>query len=169
MRFFLCDFKGFYLAIPVDSVASLTIPFREVQRTVERDAKKGYVFFSLPHYFKRESEPIRHGIILKRHPRQALRITDARPGPQDIPPAVSKANRRILLVTAVEREEDMAPEDIRPLPRTLSLMKGLSFFTGIRFNGNDMILYVDPELLMLSIFRDEEVPEEPDGGGERAG
>ena len=166
MRFFLCDFKGFYLAIPVDSVASLTIPSREVHKAVERD-EKGHIFFSLPRYFRRESEPIRHGIILKRHPLKALRITDARPGPTDSLPAFPKATQRTLLVTAVEREEDMAPEEIHPLPRTLSLMKGLSFFTGIRFNGNDMILYVDPELLMLSMFRDEEVTEESAGDGER--
>jgi chemotaxis signal transduction protein len=107
----------------------------EVSEIITRETPSGDVFFSLPHFFKLADRTVRHGIVLK-------------------PPREN--SRNILLVSSVEREADIPPEEIFPLPEILAASKRGSFFTGIRISGQDMIAFIDPASLIARIIKDTE-------------
>jgi hypothetical protein len=125
MRVFLCAFDGFYAAVPVDAVLSLTLHTSGAQQTVEYDEKTGNTLFSLPHLFdasKEDTQNIRHGIVLKN-----------RENDDEDRGADALCNKNILLTTAVEREADIPGAEIYPLPEILKKLQGSALFNGIRF------------------------------------
>jgi hypothetical protein len=134
MRYFLCPFEGFYLGVPEDSVAAIMIYSEEITEIIKKEENTGDLFFSLPHFFKLAGQTVRHGVILK-----------TQEGP-----------RNILLVSSVEREADIPPEEIFPLPKIFTESKRISFFTGIRISGQDMIVFIDPVSLTAQILKDAE-------------
>jgi hypothetical protein len=135
MRYFLCPFEGFYLGVPEDSVAAIMIYSEEITETIKQEEKTGDLFFSLPHFFKLAGQTVRHGVILK---------------------TVQEGPRNILLVSSVEREADIPPEEIFPLPKILAESRRTSFFTGIRISGQDMIVLIDPASLIAQMLKDAE-------------
>ncbi|MDR3139561.1 MAG: hypothetical protein LBT95_07780 [Treponema sp.] len=136
MRYFLCPFEGFSLGVPEDSVAAIMIYSEEISETIKKEKNSGDLFFSLPHFFKLAGQTVRHGIILKT-------FTEGDP-------------RNILLVSSVEREADIFPEEIFPLPKILEESDRFSFFTGIRIGGEGMIVFIDPADLIARILKDAE-------------
>jgi hypothetical protein len=146
MRFFLCPFGTFELGIPAEAAESLfvynggtAVTDTEGQAAegkgggaVIHDEENGDVYFFLPRYFGLSEQEAHHGIVLK----DPDRIND-------------NLNRKIFLVTMVEKIEEVPPEDIRKLPGILKGMEGSSFFTGLRFRGSAMTLFADPLRLML--------------------
>jgi hypothetical protein len=139
MRFFLCPFGDFELGIPAEAAESLLVynagadrAGSEAGKTVVHDEETGDVYFFLPRYFGLSEQEVHHGIVLK----DPDRIDDSR-------------NRKIFLVTTVEKIEDIPSGDIQKLPGILKGMEGSSFFTGIRFQRAAMTLFADPVRLML--------------------
>jgi hypothetical protein len=170
MRFFLCGFNDFLLGVPVSAVSSLMTFSREAREPVEREG--GDVFYSLPRYFGVRDQETRHGIILKPLFSGVLQITDERSGPAVLPEAAQEAapeaaGRNVLLVTAVDREADIAREDLYPLPKLLAGEDrrgnndpGVSIFTGICFTGAAMVVCIDPGLTVLRMLKSGNVPGE---------
>lgn len=142
MRYFVCTFDHFALGIPEDSVASIIIHSEEATGTVDRD-EGGDVFFSLPRFFARSGLTGRHGIVLK-------------PLNQGGAPEPEEGPRQVLLVNSVDREADIPPEDIYPLPELFLASGKFPFFTGISFAGPVMIVFIDPALLIARMLRDTE-------------
>jgi hypothetical protein len=151
MRYFLSTFNYFSAAlcigVPEDSVAAIMIYPEEVRETIRREAG-GDVYFSLPHFFKLQDLTARHGIVLKPEPRHL-----ALPGDSAEP---EEGPRNILLVSAVEREIDIAAEELFPLPELLAAPDRIAFFTGLRFAGQAMIALIDPAALIARIIADTE-------------
>jgi hypothetical protein len=144
MRFFVCPFGSFELGFPAEAAESLFVynaaaGGTDSGKAVVHDEETGDVYFFLPRYFGLHDTEARHGIVLK----DPGRIDDGR-------------NRKIFLVPTVEKIEDVPSRDIRKLPGILKGIKGISFFTGIRFRGAAMTLFADPARL---------VPHIPDGDG----
>jgi hypothetical protein len=152
MRYFLCTLNCFStalcLGIPEDSVAAITIHSEEVTETIKRE-EGGNVFFSLPHFFNLGERTVRHGIVLKPFTDQpALRDGDSS--------EEEEGPRNVLLVSAVEREADIAPEEIFPLPEILAAPGRIPFFTGVWFANSAMIAFIDPASLIARILKDTE-------------
>jgi hypothetical protein len=104
------------------------------EEAVFQDEENGDTYFSLPHFFGSPGEPIRHGLILKE------------PGQER---DLEERDRKILLVTAVERDEVIPGALIHPLPKVLLAMDGVSVITGIHFAGDSApILFIDPMRLI---------------------
>jgi hypothetical protein len=135
MRYFLCPFDRFSLGVAEDAVAAIMIYSGEVSEIIKRETPPGDVFFSLPHFFKLADRTVRHGIVLK---------------------STKEDSRNILLVSSVEREADIPQEEIFPLPEILAAPNRVSFFTGIRISGQDMIAFIDPASLIARIIKDAE-------------
>ncbi|MDR1949010.1 MAG: hypothetical protein LBQ38_06445 [Spirochaetaceae bacterium] len=146
MRYFLCTFDCFSgalcIGVPEDSVAAIMTYPEEVTEIIKRE-EGGDTFFSLPHFFELDDRTIRHGIILK--PLNQAALQEDEEGP-----------RNILLVSAVEREIDISPEDIFPLPDLLAAPDRIPFFTGIWFTNSTMIAFIDPASLIARILKDAE-------------
>jgi hypothetical protein len=138
MRFFLCPFGDYDLGIPTAAAASLLVNSRKTAKTVEWDDETGDVYFSLPHFFGFSNPELRHGIIIKD------------------PDNFGNRNRKILLVTTVEKIEDIALEEIQKLPGILRNIETSAYFTGVCFsliglNLSAPILLVDPTHFMRRI------------------
>jgi hypothetical protein len=133
MRFFLCPFRDYYLGIPTEAAALVLVNSRKVVKTVEWDDETGDVYFSLPHFFGFSNLEIHHGIVIKD------------------PDNFGDQNRKILLVTTVEKIEDIPLEDIQKLPGVLRNIETSAYFTGICFNRPIPILLVDPTRFMQRI------------------
>ncbi|AEF86633.1 hypothetical protein TREPR_1660 [Treponema primitia ZAS-2] len=168
MRFFLCAFGDFSLGVPVYAVSSLiTVPW-EVTQVIDRDRDEN-TYFSLPHFFKSEDKVIRHGFILKPQIQKVPLLGDGLENTAlTADPALGKAGfterRNVLLVTAVEREEDIPQEEIHSLPAVLGVGNIYTFFSGINFYRSIMNVFIDPAVLIPSMLlaggsREPEVPE----------
>jgi hypothetical protein len=160
MRFFLCAFGAFSLGIPVYTVSSLiTVPW-EVKLMIDRDRDEN-TYFSLPHFFKSEDKNIRHGVILKPQVQKVPLIGSGGDASLATGCAADIAlgkdgftdRRNVLLVTAVEKEEDIPQEEIRPLPAVLETDNIFTFFSGINFNGPLMNVFIDPATLILRMLQ----------------
>ncbi|MFP3089981.1 hypothetical protein LQZ21_06595 [Treponema sp. TIM-1] len=145
MRYFLCPVEQFFLGVPEDAVAAIMIYSEGVTKTVSR-YEGGDTFFSLPHFFGLADRTVRHGIILKSSKPGASQNNGAASEPEE-------GARNILLVSSVEREADVPPEEIYSLPELLLASGHLSFFTGIAFERSLMIALIDPAALIAQIFR----------------
>jgi chemotaxis signal transduction protein len=137
----LCTFDDFSIGVPEDAVAAIIIYSGEAPAVIER-TEKGDVYFSLPHFFQLENRTVRHGIVLK--PQDQMLDRD------------DEGPRNILLVSAVERETDIPPEEIFPLPDIATSPERIPFFTGAWFTGPDMIAFIDPASLITRIIQDTE-------------
>jgi hypothetical protein len=158
MRYFLCTFDCFSIGIPEDSVAAIMTYTGEVSDIIKRE-EGGDVFFSLPHFFNLEDRTVRHGIVLKPLNQLPLRYQDAEgnaPQTTEDPGQREEGPRNVLLVSAVEREEDIPSEDIFSLPEILAAPNRIPFFTGIWFAGSLMIAFIDPASLIARILKDTE-------------
>jgi hypothetical protein len=133
MRFFLSPFGDYHLGIPTEAAASLLVNNRKVLEMVEWDDETGDVYFSLPHFFGFSDFELRHGIVIKD------------------PDNFGDLNRKILLVTTVEKIEDIALKEIQKLPGILRNIETSAYFTGICFNRLVPILLVDPTHFMRRI------------------
>jgi hypothetical protein len=133
MRFFLCPFGDYYLGVPTEAVASLLVNSREVSKMVEWNDETGDVYFSLPHFFGFSNSELRHGIVIKD------------------PDNFGDRNRKILLVTTVEKIEDIALEEIQKLPGILKNIETSAYFTGICFSRSVPVILVDPTHFMRRI------------------
>jgi hypothetical protein len=152
MRYFLCTFDCFSIGIPEDAVAAIIIYTGEVSDVVKRE-EGGDVFLSLPHFFELDDRTVRHGIVLK--PLNQLTVKN-RNATEDAAPEQDEGPRTVLLVSAVEREVDIAPEEIFALPDALVTPNRIPFFTGIWFTNSAMIAFVDPVSLIARILKDTE-------------
>ena len=136
MRAFLCDFKDFTLAIPMNSVSSLALH----EESGELDEQNSYV--SLPELFKLPLEFIRHNIILKS------------PGVDE---ADAAENNTILFIPEIECETEVPDEEIFPVPKILSGTQFSFLFSGIQFgsrlSGNGPVLMLNTEQLAESFKR----------------
>jgi chemotaxis signal transduction protein len=126
MRFFLCPFGDYHLGIPTEAVASLLVNSRKVSGMVEWDDETGDVYFSLPRFFGFSNLELRHGIVIKD------------------PDNFGDRNRKILLVTTVEKIEDIMLEEIQKLPGILRNIETSAYFTGMCFNRSVPVILVDP-------------------------
>jgi chemotaxis signal transduction protein len=99
---------------------------RKAVKTVEWDDETGDVYFSLPRFFGFSDLELRHGIVIKD------------------PDNFGDRNRKILLVTTVEKIEDILLEEIKKLPGIMRNMETSAYFTGICFNRPVPIILVDP-------------------------
>ncbi|MDR2052437.1 MAG: hypothetical protein LBP80_03405 [Treponema sp.] len=133
MRFFLCPFGDYHLGVPIEAAASLLVNNRKVMEMVEWDDETGDVYFSLPHFFGFSDSDLRHGIVIKD------------------PDNFGEQNRKILLVTTVEKIEDIPLGDIQKLPGILRNMETSAYFTGICFDRPVPIIMVDPTHFMQRI------------------
>jgi hypothetical protein len=130
MRFFLCPFGDYHLGIPTEAVASVLVNNRKAAKTVEWDDETGDVYFSLPRFFGFSDLELHHGIVIKD------------------PDNFGDRNRKILLVTTVEKIEDILLEEIKKLPGIMRNMETSAYFTGICFNRPVPIILVDPTQFM---------------------
>lgn len=140
MRVFLCAFRGFLLAVPIDAVSSLMLCPGEAAEAVF-EGERGNRCFSLPRLLNLPGELVRHGIVLK----NAGGDGDGDGGEPE--------NRNILLTTAVDREADIPGDTIYPLPGAAARMAGTALFSGIRFialpeGGEAMVLVLDCDFLV---------------------
>jgi hypothetical protein len=126
MLFFLCPFGGFDLGIPADAVESLLVYDDGMS-----GGETGDVYFFLPRYFCLSEQEVHHGIVLKESGGTERNL-----------------DRKIFLVTSVEKIEDVPLEDIQKLPGILNGIEKAAFFTGLRFHGKVMTLFVDPLRLL---------------------
>ena len=70
-------------------------------------------------------------------------------------PAETNAGpRNVLLVNAVEREEDIPPEDIQRLPKLFAEQAETAFYTGFWFDSSSLIAFINPAALIARIMRD---------------
>lgn len=173
MRYFLCSFDQFSLGVPEDAVAAIMIYPKTVTEMITREeelppesptggpegspagslaGRSGDVFFSLPHFFELADKTVRHGIVLK----AGMGPEGGRTG---LEAAGEEGPRQVLLVRTVEREADIAPEDMYPLPQLLTAPGKEPFLKGISFAGQTMIAFIEPAALIARILQ-ARMPEE---------
>ena len=120
MRVFLCTFKGFGVAIPMSSVASVALHANEsTEYGIEGDKST----ISLPRLFNLPDEIIRHIIIMKN---------------QSSEDNYTEENNIMLLTTEIECEMDISDQPVFPLPKALSATRFSTLFSGIQFNSNKL-------------------------------
>jgi len=145
MRVFLCPYGGFSLAIPMDTVLSVTLYGKNPEKIIEYNQENQNTYISLPLLFNCENRDVRHGIILK-------------DGNDEQP-----ENKFVLLTYAIESETELAADKIYPLPCSFTFMKFSQFFMGIVFNSRhhqktsgdipaqDLVLLLNPLHLIQNI------------------
>jgi hypothetical protein len=116
--------EGLVLGIPTEAVGSLTL-FTGVVRGLVEDAGDERRF-ALPHFFGFPEEEIRHGIILK-----------------------GEGGRRVLLLSAVERELEFSAGEIYRPPALFGALGKYTFLSGLCFQTLDSgvllpLLLIDP-------------------------
>ena len=117
MRVFLCAFGEFSLAIPMNTVSSLTLYTEETALEYNGESRNTYI--SLPRLFNLPQAFIRHGIILKY-------------GNEDDNTA---ENKTILLTTEITCETEIPDEEIYPLPKVFGGLRFSTLFSGIQFDS----------------------------------
>jgi hypothetical protein len=130
MKYFLSSLDasggGLALGIPTEAAASLLYFSGEMGGPVEEDGDERR--FSLPHFFGFAGEEIRYGIVLK-----------------------GEGKRRVLLLTAVDRELEIFPGQFHRPPPVFGVTGGLSFLTGLLFQTPDT--GESPPLLLIDPFK----------------
>ena len=113
MKVFICAFGGFYAAVPMDRVASLTDLSDQhsaaQNAVVVRDTE---TYVSLPLLLNLPHEKLRHGIVLKT------------PGDDE--------NKIVLLSTEVVNTGEINPEKIHPIPNALRGTRFSELFGGMQ-------------------------------------
>jgi len=117
MRVFLCPYDGFSLAIPMDSVLSVILNFKEYEEAFELNPENQNIYISLPVLLNCAGKELRHGIILKDGNDEKLE------------------NKTVLLTYEIECEIELAQNKIYPLPGFLSAVKYSGVFLGFVFSN----------------------------------
>jgi hypothetical protein len=156
LRFFLCDFADYLLAVPINAVASLLVYSREAPDTVHYDEEENTVYYSLPDFFGMNAET-RHGIVL-----QDWVLNSRGSGRVQIADSTSvteqssfspfkKEAKQVLLVTAVERETEINDKKIQKLPKLFYGNRGECMFRGAIFTEetDEAILFLDTGLAVM--------------------
>jgi len=149
MRVFLCVFGDFSLAIPIDSVSSITLYHGDTGKIMEKSSENQNTYISLPLLFNYPAEKVKHGIILKNADDEYNTIIE---------------NRNILLTTEIECETNIPDEKIYSVPVTLKSFQFSLMFSGIIFDSvihrkntaisntaENIILLLNPEKLVQNI------------------
>jgi hypothetical protein len=152
MRVFLCPYDGFSLAIPMDTVLSVTLNRKKNEKPVEYDHENFNTYISLPLLFNCALSDVRHGMILKDGIDEQLE------------------NKIILLTYEIESETELSANKIYPVPKALTVMKFSRFFSGIVFShryqreekvcdnhAEDLILLLNHECIVQNIKKEFEV------------
>jgi hypothetical protein len=136
MRYFLSSLDsgggGMALGIPSEAAASLLYFSGEMKGAFEEDGDEQR--FSLPHFFGFGGEEIHYGIVLK-----------------------GEGKRRVLLLTAVDREAEFFPGQFHSPPPFFGALGTLDFITGLCFqaleSGDSLpLLLLDPFKLVDTMF-----------------
>ncbi|MCL2271243.1 MAG: hypothetical protein FWC19_00360 [Treponema sp.] len=139
MRVFLCSYSSFTMAVPIDSVSSITIFREETGKKIEYNSENGNTYISLPLLFDCGAEKIKHGIIIKNTAEMKIDY--------------SAENRFILLTTEIESETNISDASIFSVPKNLGVTKFAHCFSSIIFNNNKegLILLLNPLQLVKNI------------------
>jgi len=146
MKVFVCAFGGFYVAIPMDSVASLTdLTDRQVAMqgtVVTRDTENAETYVSLPMLFNLPQEKLRHGIILK----------SLESGSNDL----ANGNKIVLLSTEVVNTSEIPNEKTHPIPRVLNGTQFSGLFGGMQCASEatrdaGLVILLNPERLIQHV------------------
>ena len=152
MRVFLCPYDGFSLAVPMDTVLSVTLHRKKTEKTIEYNHENLNTYISLPLLFNCALSDAGHGIILKDGIDEQLE------------------NKIILLTYKIENETELSVNKIYPVPKALAVMKFSRFFKGIVFShryqrekkvcdipAEDLILLLNHENIVQNIKKEFEV------------
>jgi hypothetical protein len=160
LRFFLCNFADYLLAVPINAVASLLVYSGEAPDTVHYDEEENTVYYSLPGFFGMDAET-RHGIVLQDwvlNSRESgrIQITDSTTAGKHSESALfpyRKEARQVLLVTAVERETEINDKKIQKLPKLCYGNRGECMFLGAIFteDTDEAILFLDTGLAVMKM------------------
>jgi len=144
MRVFICAFRNFSLAIPIDSVSLITLYQENVRKAVVYNEENHNTYISLPLLFKHPQALIHNGIILKDE--------------KDTKNNDIIENKNILLTTEIECEIDIPDEKIYPIPKIFMRLGFSTAFNGIIFysrqtHEENLILLLNTEKLVRNIKR----------------
>jgi hypothetical protein len=115
MRFFLCPFGSFTLAVPMRDVSSIALHTNQSAQMIEQDEENKILYISLPCLLNLPLENTKHSILLRGE------------------------NKLTLLTTEVECDREIPDNAIFPLPRSLREIPFAALFSGINFNeGNNV-------------------------------
>jgi len=139
MKVFICAFEGFYVAIPMSSVASLTDLTERQMATqgaaITRDAESTGTCISLPLLFDLPREKLRHGIVLK--------------NPDDY----TGESKLTLLSTEVVNTCEIPEGQMHPIPRVLNGTRFATMFGGMQCAAEatrdaGLVILLDPDRLV---------------------
>ena len=131
MNYFLCALDTIYIGIPAERTERI-IPAARVQTTVF-ETEEEEAFISLPVLFRQKDTTAPHGVVLKA-------------GGEHHAAGIVK---KVLLTPRIDKDLEIPEENIHQLPEVL--VGPLRFFRGAYFNGQSVILILNPEKLMESI------------------
>ena len=136
MKYFICALDKIdctpasnqqaWLAIPAERTERIISSGRiqtAVYETENRESETGSVYISLPAMFRLKDRVAPHGLVLK----------------GSAPPET------VLLTPRIQNELEIPEENIKALPKVIDEM--YVYFRGVFFQGEKMILILDPEKL----------------------
>ena len=121
IRYFICALDKIHLGIPAERTERI-IPVTRVQTAVS-ETENREKFISLPVLFQLTDISAPHGVVLKNSP--------------------ADTQKTVLLAPRVEIDLEIPDENIHRLPE--SLAGSYRYFTGACFDGQKVILILDPE------------------------
>jgi len=151
MRIFLCSYKNFFLAVPMNSVSSIYLSYDKMNNIIDFDSRSRNTFISLPALFDIDNNDVCHGIVLKNN----CQNTDS--------DSEIIEDRIILISTRILSEKEIPSGDFTPVPKALRIFKKFSVFNGIFFissdntadkKAHDAVLLLDPEQLVKTIVKE---------------
>jgi len=137
MRVFICSYRSFSLAIPMESVSSIFLYRDNTNEKFFYDQEKRNTYISLTGLFNCHDLILHHGIILKDNNQDADLMED----------------KMILLSTEIEREKEIPGDKFFPVPKCLGVFQFSSVFKGIFYSisAGKIILLLNPEQLVQNI------------------
>jgi hypothetical protein len=145
MRVFLCSFKSFLIAIPINFVSSITLIKENSDKTVQYNNDNGSMYISLPLLLNYPSEIIKHGIILKNTGDDEIGNINEVDNISD--------EKIILLTTEIECETEIQDDKIFSIQKTFKSMQFSFIFSGIFFDSlsnryGNTILVLNPNFFL---------------------
>ena len=141
MRVFLCSYKSFSLAIPIESVSLITLHTGNAEKKIEFKNENRNTYISLPLLLNSPQDVIKHGIILKN-------INEDQDN--DV-----FEDRTILLTTEIECETEIDDENIYSIPHVFKITRFSYLFSGIFFYSQNheggLILLMNPKQLIQNL------------------
>ena len=129
MKYFICSLDTINIGIPTEQTQRI-IPVTRIQTALydsETEDKK--LFISLPVLLGQKDPAAPHGVVLKN--------------------SAADRDTTILLTPRIDKDLEIPEENIRRLPGALA--GWLKYFRGGYFNGQNLILILDPEKIMEKI------------------